>query len=169
MIGSTDELYTVAYEELRRLVASVKRGDAGATINPTVLVHEAWLKLAASPRSGPVGRLHFKRIAARAMRDVLVNIARRSGAGNPGDQAASVRFDDALDPSAGAGQLLALDTALKELARVNPRHALMIESRWFGGLDVSDMAVMLGVTQATILRDWHAARAWLAQELRRRR
>ena len=167
---SLDELYSLAYEELRRLAASVKRGDAGATINPTALVNEAWIKLAASPPGGTITRLHFKRIAARAMRQILVEGARRRGAHKRGYGIASVTFDDAMDqPATGAAELLALDAALNELARSNPRHAAMIESRFFGGLDVKETAELLQVSEATILRDWRAARAWLAQELRRTR
>ena len=165
-----DELYGLAYEELRRLAASVRRGDAGATINPTALVNEAWLKLAASPPLGATDRLHFKRIAARAMRQVLVEAARRRNAHKRGDGMAPVTFDEGRDqPATGAEQLLALDIALEELARINPRQAAMIESRFFGGLDVTETAQLLEVSEATILRDWRAAKAWLAQELRRKR
>jgi RNA polymerase sigma factor (TIGR02999 family) len=164
-----DELYSLAYEELRRLASNVRKGDAGATLNPTALVNEAWIKLAASPPLGSFTRLHFKRIAARAMRQVLVESARRRGAHKRGEGMASVTFDEAFDqPETGAEQLLALDAALEELARINPRQAAMIESRFFGGLDVSETAALLEVSEATILRDWRVARAWLAQELRRK-
>ena len=165
-----DELYGLAYEELRRLASTVRRSDAGATINPTALVNEAWIKLAASPPAGSTGRLHFKRIAARAMRQVLVDAARRRGAHKRGEGMAPVTFDENRDRAAtGAEQLLALDAALEELARINPRQATMIESRFFGGLDVGETAELLQVSEATILRDWRAAKAWLAQELRRKR
>ena len=170
-----DDLFSATYEELRRLAASVQRDDAGATLSPTALVNEAWLKLAASPTVGATSRLHFKRIAARAMRQVLVEAARRRHAHKRGGpDAAAVTFDDALgalgaldDGAAGSDELLALDEALEALARVSPRQATMVESRFFGGLDVAETAELLGVSEATVLRDWRAARAWLAREVRR--
>ena len=167
-----DRLFSATYEELRRLASSVRRDDPSATLNPTALVNEAWLKLAGSPEITTESRLHFKRIAARAMRQVLVEAARRRHARKRGGpDAAFVTFDDALDGSAeseaGSEALLALDAALDALARLNPRQARMIESRFFGGLDVAETAELLGVSEATVMRDWRAARAWLAMEVRR--
>lgn len=166
-----DDLFSTAYEELRRLAAAVRRGDPSATITPTVLVNEAWLKLAQSPRLAAVSRLHFKRIAARAMRQVLVEAARRRLASKRGAGIAAVTFDDALplssDGAMDADDVIALDEALDELARLQPRQALMVESRFFGGLDIAETAALLDVSEATILRDWRAARAWLAREVRR--
>ena len=165
-----DYLFSVTYEELRRLASSVKRTDPGATLSPTTLVNEAWLKLAGSPRFSSTSRLHFKRIAARAMRQVLIEAARRKNASKRGGGwgLTMVSFDEASDVTAACGkELLALDTALEELARMNPRQAMMVESRFFGGLDVTEIAALLEVSEATILRDWRAAKAWLAHELRR--
>lgn len=164
-----DELFTVAYEELRRLAASVRRSDPSATLSPTGLVNEAWLKLAGSPGIAPSSRLHFKRIAARAMRQILVEAARRRNATKRGGgQIALVTFDDALDAGTeSADEILALDAALEDLAKLEPRQASMVESRFFGGLDVAETAELLGVSEATVLRDWRAAKAWLAVELRR--
>jgi RNA polymerase sigma factor (TIGR02999 family) len=163
-----DDLFSVTYEELRRLASSVKRSDQSVTLTPTALVNEAWLKLANSPRFASTSRLHFKRIAARAMRQVLVEAARRRNAGKRGGaDAVVVPIDDARDGAALAGEdLLSLDRALDELARIEPRQALMVESRFFGGLDVGETAELLDVSEATILRDWRAAKAWLAHELR---
>ena len=163
-----DEMFSVAYEELRRLAASVGRDDPGATLSPTALVNEAWLKLSSSPGVQPASRLHFKRIAARAMRQVLIEAARRRKADKRGGGALAVTFDDGLQESTTCDdELLALDEALGQLARLEPRQAEMVESRFFGGLDVSETAQLLHVSEATILRDWRAARAWLARELRR--
>ena len=163
-----DDLFSVTYEELRRLASSVKRGDPSVTLTPTALVNEAWLKLANSPRFASTSRLHFKRIAARAMRQVLVEAARRRNAhkrGGPDNIV--VPIDDDRDGAAWAGKdVLALDRALDELARIEPRQALMVESRFFGGLDITETAQVLDVSEATILRDWRAAKAWLAHELR---
>lgn len=161
-----DALFSATYEELRRLASAVSRDDPGATLNPTALVHEAWLKLAASPPVGVASRLHFTRIAARAMRQVLVEAARRRTAHKRGDGRAWVTFDESLEAfPTGSDDLLALNDALDGLARQSPRQAMMVECRFFGGLDIPETAALLEVSEATILRDWRAARAWLAQEL----
>jgi len=165
-----DHLFSVTYEELRRLASSVKRSDPGATLSPTTMVNEAWVKLAKTPRFASTSRLHFKRIAARAMRQVLIEAARRKHASKRGgDEGVTViTFDESHQTKASCGEeLLALDTALDELARIQPRQAMMVESRFFGGLDITEIAALLAVSEATILRDWRAAKAWLAQELRR--
>jgi RNA polymerase sigma factor (TIGR02999 family) len=163
-----DKLFSLTYEELRRLASSVKRGDASATLNPTALVNEAWLKLSKSPAIANCSRLHFKRIAARAMRQVLVEAARRrSSQKRGGSEALTVAFDDSASATTSTGQdLLALNSALDELARMSPRQALMVEGRFFGGLEIGETAAMLDVSEATVLRDWRAAKAWLAHELR---
>ena len=164
-----DDLFSLTYEELRRLASSIKRGDPSATLNPTALVNEAWLKLANSPGLASASRLHFKRIAARAMRQLLVQAARRRNADKRGGGEATqmVTFDESLAPNPNSGkEILALDLALQELARFQPRQALMVESRFFGGCDIPEIAALLGVSEATILRDWRAAKAWLAQALR---
>src|SRR5215470_9123118 len=108
-----DLLFSLAYEELRRLASIVRRGDASATLSPTALVNEAWLKLAASPHVASTSRLHFKRIAARAMRELLVDAARRRNAGKRGGGAdLTVAFDDAMDKTpTGSQDLLALNRA----------------------------------------------------------
>jgi RNA polymerase sigma factor (TIGR02999 family) len=165
-----DQLFSVTYEELRRLASSVKRSDPGATLSPTTMVNEAWVKLAKSPGFASTSRLHFKRIAARAMRQVLVEAARRRNASKRGggEGVTVITFDESQGTTTSCGQdLLALDTALEELARLQPRQAMMVESRFFGGLDITEIASLLAVSEATILRDWRAAKAWLAHELRR--
>ena len=163
-----DELFTAAYEELRRLASAVRRDDPHATISPTALVNEAWLKLADSPAVTATSPLHFKRIAARAMRQVLVEAARRRNAGKRGGGTAVVTFDDALRDLTTADDVLGLDAALEALAAIAPRQAQMVEARFFGGLDVVETATLLDVSEATVLRDWRAAKAWLARELRQR-
>jgi RNA polymerase sigma-70 factor, ECF subfamily len=164
-----DDLFSAAYEELKRLASSVKRGDGCITLSPTALVNEAWVKLAKSPEFATTSPLHFKRIAARAMRQVLIEAARRRTADKRGGGAFTIAFDElGGEPAASEDDLLALDVALTDLARIQPRQALMVESRFFGGRDTMEIASLLDVSEATILRDWRAARAWLAQELRRR-
>jgi RNA polymerase sigma factor (TIGR02999 family) len=165
-----NELFSLTYEELRRMASSVRRSDPRATLNPTALVNEAWLKLGNSPRIASTSPLHFKRIAARAMRQVLIEAARHRNANKRGAGAVFVTFDDRLDrrPSY-AKELLDLDRALDELAQIHPRQAMMVESRFFGGLDTPEIAQLLEVSEATILRDWRAAKAWLAHKLRQAR
>ena len=163
-----EDLFSATYEELRRLAAQVRRDDPAATLNPTALVNEAYLKLAASLRITPSSRLHFKRLAARAMRQVLIEAARRRNARKRGGALAFVTFDEHMDggdPS--AHEVLALDEALTGLAKLEPRQAQMVEYRFFGGFDIAETAELLAVSEATVARDWRAARAWLAHELRR--
>ncbi len=162
-----DELFSLTYEELRRLAATVSRGDPALTLTPTALVNEAWLKLHGSPRLAGLSHLHFKRIAARAMRQVLVEAARRRLAEKRGGGEAMVTLDEGVDAAPSTGEeVLALEAALEELGRRNPRQAAMVEYRFYGGLDATEIAALLEVSEATVLRDWRAARAWLAHELR---
>jgi RNA polymerase sigma factor (TIGR02999 family) len=162
-----DDLFSATYEELRRLAATVRRDDPAATLSPTTLVNEAWVKLSRSIPASLESPLHFKRIAARAMRQVLIEAARHRQAIRHGGDIVMVTFDEGFAQSgSSADELLALNDALDALALVNPRHAAMIEARFFGGLDVAETARLLDVSEATILRDWRAARAWLARELR---
>ena len=165
-----DDLFCATYEELRRLAAAVRRGDQHATLTPTALVNEAWLKLAGATHLAPVSRLHFKRIAARAMRQVLVEAARRRHATKRGggQGAPDVTLDESLDLAVDAGRgLIALDGALSDLSRIHPRQAQIVEARFFGGRSVNEMSELLDLSEATILRDWRVAKAWLSKELRR--
>jgi RNA polymerase sigma factor (TIGR02999 family) len=163
-----DELFSATYEELRRLASTVKRGDPSATLSPTALVNEAWLKLMKSPALAVESPLHFKRIAARAMRQLLIEAARRRHANKRGgENAIFVTFDESVNGVVACGEdLLALDSALAELGSFEPRQAAIVESRFFGGLEISEISTLLGVSEATILRDWRAAKAWLGQKLR---
>jgi RNA polymerase sigma factor (TIGR02999 family) len=164
-----DRLFSLTYEELRRLACLIREGDPSVTLNPTSLVHEAWIKLAGSGDFAKLGTLDFKRIAARAMRQLLVEAARRRRARKRGGNiCALVTFDETLHhPAAGADDMTALDAALRELARLSPRQAQVIEARFFGGLEMAEIAQALGVSEATVHRDWKVAKAWLARELRR--
>ena len=165
---SLDQLFSVTYEELRRLASSVKRGDGSMTLSPTALVNEAWLKLAKSAEVGAESQLHFKRIAACAMRQLLIEAARRRNADKRGgDEALFVTFDDSFAGPTTSQELLALDAALTELARIAPRQAAIVEGRFFGGFEVSEIAESLGISEATALRDWRAAKAWLGKELKK--
>lgn len=162
-----NDIFSAAYEELRRLASTVRRGDPRATLNPTALVNEAWFKLADYPALRLQSKLDFKRIAARAMRQLLIESARRRNAGKRGSEAIFVTFDESLEcATACVRDLLALDVALDELAQVSPRQATMVECRFFAGLEVPEIALQLKVSEATVLRDWRAAKAWLAARLR---
>jgi RNA polymerase sigma factor (TIGR02999 family) len=164
-----DQLFSASYEELRRLAATVKRGDPCATLTPTALVNEAWVKLAQSPDFMAESPLHFKRIAARAMRQLLVEAARRRNARKRGGngQALFITLDESLDGSPKQEEdLLVLDAAMSELEQIDPRQATIVESRFFGGLEISEIAALLGISEATVLRDWRSAKAWLGQKIR---
>ncbi len=169
--NSLNEVFSLAYEELRRLAAQVRSSDPSATLNPTALVNEAWMKLASSPHLAWASPVHFKRIAARAMRQLLVESARRRHAIKR--DVALITFDEPLASLITTGEasseeeFLKLDTALRELSKLNERQAAIVESRFFGGLAVEETAISLGISEATVLRDWRAARAWLGRELRR--
>jgi len=164
-----DDLFAAAYDELRRLASAVKGRDKSVTLNPTALVHEVWLKMSASAGvTSTTSQLHFKRIAARAMRQVLIEaVRRRKALKRGGNDAVFVTMEPSAEPTLLVGdELLALDDVLDKLAQMNPRQAMMVESRFFGGLEIPEIAELLEVSEATVLRDWRAARAWLAQELR---
>jgi len=161
-----DDLFSLTYEELRRLAARVKGGNRQASLSPTALVNEAWLKLAGAQALRPESQLHFKRIAACAMRQVLVDAARRRHADKRGGEMPFVTLDESVDQIAATSRdLIALDAALNDLASIHPRQAAMVECRYFSGLDVTETAALLNVSEATVLRDWRAAKAWLAAQV----
>jgi RNA polymerase sigma factor (TIGR02999 family) len=164
-----DALFGATYEELRRLAALVKRTHKNATLNPTALVHEAWIKLSGSNGMSATSELHFKRIAAQAMRQVLIDdVRRRKAAKRSGAEDFLMTLNLSPEPVVMAqDELLALDDSLDKLAQMNPRQATVVESRFFGGLEMAEVSELLGISEATVLRDWRAAKAWLAQEVRR--
>ena len=163
-----DELFSLTYEELRRLAGSILRTDAAASKTPTTLVNEAWLKLARSPQVAQTSPLHFRRIAGRAMRQVLVDAARRRHSSLHGAGQIRVTFDDALESCSliHDDDVMALDAALELLTESSPRQALLVEAHFFGGYSFEECALLLDISEATVMRDWRAARAWLAREVR---
>jgi RNA polymerase sigma factor (TIGR02999 family) len=164
-----DDLFSLVYEELRRLASFVRKDEVSATLNSTALVHEAWLKLKDSSHLASTSLPHFKAIAAKAMRQVLVDEARRRSALKRGGAGEGIRvtLGDSVDEMASCDEeVIALDEALEGLARLNPRQAQMVESRFFGGLNVAETAELLGVSESAIERDWRAAKAWLASKIR---
>lgn len=166
-----DEVYSLAYEELRRLARAVLRSDRAASLTPTTLVNEAWLKLARCPEVAHTSPAHFRGIAARAMRQVLVDVARRRQAQIRGGGLRPVSLDEDCaslpGPLKDAEDVMALDQALDALGRISPRQAQLVEQRFFGGLSWTELGESMGISEATVMRDWRAARAWLACYLRR--
>ncbi|HEY0929994.1 MAG TPA: ECF-type sigma factor [Gemmatimonas sp.] len=164
--AALDALFSLTYEELHRLAQRVRRGEPGVSLSPTTLVNEAWLKLSATPAAANTSPLHFKRIAARAMRQVLVEAARRRQATKRGGRdAVHITLDQQAAPADASDNVIALHDALDRLALLAPRQAQLVESRYFGGLEVREAAELLGISESTALRDWRLARAWLAREL----
>src|SRR5271170_7100177 len=168
-----DDLFSLIYEELRRLASMIRRNEANATISSTALLHEAWMRLRDSPPLASKSLAHFKAIAARAMRQVPVDEARRRSARKRGGagEVVFVAFDEAAEGASGEiatsdEELLALDVAIQDLASRSPRQAQMVECRFFGGLSVTETAAVLGVSESAIERDWRAAKAWLASKIR---
>ena len=163
-------LFSVAYEELRRMARFVKHSGPEATLTPSTLVNEAWLRLAKSEGLEMCSELHFKNIAAQAMRRVLVEAARRRCANKRGGGGAVVfvTFDDlAHAPISCDRDLLALDAALEELKSLSPRQSMLVQIRFFGGLGVPEAAELLQISESTVLREWRSAKAWLASQIRR--
>ena len=164
--GAVEELMPVVYDELRRLARHYVRQERAQSVQATELVHEAYLRLAGDRPQRWQGRTHFLAIAAIGMRRVLVERARARGAAKRGGDRVQVTLDDALVAGPGANiDLLALDHALSTLAGLDARQARIVELRFFGGLTVEETAGTLGVSPATVKRDWTLARAWLKREL----
>jgi RNA polymerase sigma factor (TIGR02999 family) len=159
-----DRLVPLVYEDLRRVAhRQLDREGGGHTLQTTALIHEAYLKLATGGAMSATSRAHFLAIAARAMRQVLVDYARRRKAAKRGGGVISVTLgDEAGAPDTSADDLLALDDALNQL---DPRQRQVIECRFFGGMEEQDIAEALGISERTVRRDWVKARAWLYKEL----
>jgi RNA polymerase sigma factor (TIGR02999 family) len=163
-----DDLYRFAYDELKRVARHHLRGDGGsATLSTTELVHESFLKLRGGSSTDWQGRAHFFGAASRAMRQVLVDFARRRQAEKHGGGATRVSLSDgdaALEIE--LDEILALDAALERLAAVDERLRQIVELRFFGGFSEREVAELLGVTPRTIERNWLKARLFLLRELK---
>lgn len=162
-----DRLMGVLYQELRRLAGAQLRSERrDHTLQATALVNEAYLRLVDQTRVEWRNRAHFFAISARMMRRVLVDDARRRRAAKRGGGVAPVDIDQVSDPDVEASvDLVALDHALEELARVDDRAARVVEMRFFGGLTVEETAEALELSPATVKREWASARAWLYRAL----
>lgn len=161
-----DSLLPLVYEELRAIAAASFRGErAGHTLQPTALVHEAYLRLA-SAQVDWNDRVHFFAIAARTMRRLLVDHAREQGAARRGGGWIQTTLDTGLDLAGGPPlEILELDQALDRFARQDARAAGAVELHYFGGLSHEETASVLGVSPATVDRDLRLARAWLRRAL----
>lgn len=167
-----DELFPLVYDELRALAQKQRmrwRGDL--TMNATSLVHEAYLKLVDHKGAVPESRHHFNLIAARAMRHILCNYARDRARLKRGGASPHVSIDPATSDVLSAPaieDLGALDDALDRLQRISERQARVVECRFFAGMSIEETAGALGISTATVKRDWAVARAWLFLEIGRR-
>jgi RNA polymerase sigma factor (TIGR02999 family) len=178
MTGETDDpsegpgqpaadLLPKVYAELRRLAAELLSQLApGQTLQPTALVHDAYLRLVRGHDPGWEGRRHFFAAAARAMREILIEQARRKATGKHGGKGQRVELTDGLvliEPP--ADDLLALDQAITQLQAEEPRLAEIVLLRYYAGMSVEETAGALGTSDRTVYRDWRRARAWLARHL----
>lgn len=162
-----NELFPLVYDELRAIARRRLRHERqDHTLNTTALVHEAYLKLIQFDRVQWQSRAHFLAIAATAMRNILVSHARARKRLKRGGGAPHEPLDESLEIPAGeAERILALDAALEKLAELNPRHARVVELRFFGGMTIEETAAVLEVAPGTVKRDWSLLRRWLGREL----
>jgi RNA polymerase sigma factor (TIGR02999 family) len=164
---AVEALMPLVYEELRLLAhRQLRQERRGHTLNTTALVHEAYLKLIDQQRVNWQSRAHFFALAAQAMRRILINYANSRLAKKRGGGQRVVTFnEESVVQEARAEELVALDEALSELAKLNERQSKVVECQFFGGLTHEEIAAALGVSVPTVRRDWRLARAWLSQEL----
>lgn len=165
--ANDDEMYRNAYKELKRIASHHLRAmSEGATLSTTELVHEAYLKLRGSSNTEWEGRAHFFGAASRAMRQVLVDFARRNRAAKRGGDATRVSLSDGeIALQIELHEILAIDEALDRLGAVDERLREIVELRFFGGFSEQEVAELLGVTPRTIERNWIKARLFLLREL----
>ena len=165
--SEVDELMAVVYDELRALAERfLKRESRNHTLRPTALVHEAFLKLVRQKDCDWKGRSHFFAVGATMMRRILVDHAKTRGRKKRGGECHRIELKDELTISNRRdADVLAVDEALQELARLNPQQARIVELRFFAGMTVAEMATALGLSKRTVEREWSATRAWLRREL----
>jgi RNA polymerase sigma factor (TIGR02999 family) len=162
-----DQLTPLIYDELRKIAARhLRREREGHTLQTTALAHEAFLKLANQPGLDWQNRAHFFAIAARLVRQILVDYARAGRRVKRGGGLKTLVLDETLAPADRRSvELIALNDALDGLARLDQQQSRVVELRFFGGLSVEETAAVLQVSRATVNRDWVTARAWLLREL----
>ena len=162
-----DVLLPLLYDELRNMAGAYLRQERlDHTLQPTALVHEAYMKLVDQPGLELANRGHFLAVAARAMRQILVDHARQHRAEKRGGSRLKISLSEAITPfSDGEVELIALSDALTELEKLNARKARVVELRFFGGLTHEESARELNVSRKTVEADWYMARAWLRRAL----
>jgi RNA polymerase sigma factor (TIGR02999 family) len=161
------DLLPKVYDELRRLAGTHLAAErTGHTLQPTALVHEAYVRLAERPAASITDRAHFFRLASKVMRQILVDHARSRAAAKRGAGAERVTLSEAADmPSGSDIDLLELEDALDRLAGLSVTKARLVELRFFGGLTIEEAAATLDISRTQATREWRTARAWLADEL----
>jgi RNA polymerase sigma factor (TIGR02999 family) len=168
--GALEQLTPIVYDELRRIARRhLARERKDHTLQSTALVHEAYLRLIGGSGSEYQNRQHFFAVAAQVIRRVLVDHARAVNAAKRGGGAQKIVLEDQPEASAPAenvAEVLALHEALERLAAFDPQQARIVELRYFAGLSIEETAEVIGVSPATVKRDWVMARAWLARELK---
>jgi RNA polymerase sigma factor (TIGR02999 family) len=167
--AALDQLIPVVYQELRRMADRfLRRESAGHTLQPTALVHEAWLRLTDQTRVNWQNRAQFFGLAAQMMRRILVDHARTRRREKRGGGAVRLSLDEVINLSQErAADLVALDEALEALGSFDRRKCSVVELRYFGGLSVEETAEALRVSPDTVMRDWKLAKAWLYQQLKK--
>jgi RNA polymerase sigma factor (TIGR02999 family) len=167
--GAAERLQPLVYEELRALANGLFRGEgSGHTLQPTALVHEAWMKLIDGEGIEWRGRAQFRALAATAMRHILADHARARHAQKRGGGAQRVTLVEPITPTSDAQiDLVELNEVLDQLAELDERQHRIVEMRFFGGLSVDEVASVLDVSTTTVEREWRAARAWLSARLRK--
>jgi RNA polymerase sigma factor (TIGR02999 family) len=168
--GDRDALEAITplvYRELRRIAAShLRRERSGHTLRPTELLHEAFLHLIQQQDQNWKNRAHFFGVAAHLMRHILVDHARARGSGKRGGGMQKVALEEAVsEGSSRPAQLIALDDALRELEKLDPRKGQVIELRFFGGMSIEETAVAAGISTATVSREQRMAEAWLQRQM----
>lgn len=166
-----DKIYPLIYEHLRNEAhLQLRRERVGHTLQTTELVNEAYLKLVGQQNSTYQNRSHFLAIAALAMRRILISYARKKKADKRGGNEPAVTFTDGMAPyDARITEMVDLDDALQILARMDERHAKIVQYRFFGGMNYKEIAEVIGGTEHSVRYDWRVARAWLKRELGSRR
>lgn len=164
---SLNQLLPAVYDELRRLADSFMRKErVGHTLQPTALVHEAYLRMIDQREVNWQNRAHFFSIAAETMRRILVNHAHSHNAAKRGGAATRLSIDEAVSlPETQEVDVVLLDEALKRLAEFDPDQAKIVELRFFGGLTVKEVAEVTGISTATVEREWRTAKAWLQNQI----
>ncbi len=165
--AAIDALLPLIYDELRSLASNyLRRERPDHTLQPTALVHEAYLRLVDQTRVNWQNRAHFFGVAAQMMRRILVDHARAHRAGKRGADFQKLSLDVNIDKAVERGaELIALDEALKQLAQIDEQKSRIIELHYFGGLSVEEIAQVLGVSPITVKRHWRMAKAWLYHEV----